>query len=173
MRTRGAGSSRKSCPRSSNCPTQSRKQDNSGESELFLIACVLILLQSLRDGRSIRTVSALLMQLVQTSAHDVRVEAESLRDARLQALALRRQESTNEVKAAFLDEKDMEELRLYTTGLDSATKAAKTIIAFLTQRSVLSIPRVELLSDQNTKDLAKPRQRRIPTRPNTGRSSTT
>ena len=113
------------------------------------------------------------MQLVQTSAHDVRVEAESLRDARLQALALRRQESTNEVKAAFLDEKDMEELRLYTTGLDSATKAAKTIIAFLTQRSVLSIPRVELLPDQNTKDLAKPRQRRIPTRPNTGRSSTT
>ncbi|EKM54090.1 uncharacterized protein PHACADRAFT_162472 [Phanerochaete carnosa HHB-10118-sp] len=89
----------------------------------------------LRDGRSIRTVSALLLQLVQTSAHDVHMEAESLRDSRLQALALRRQDSANDVEPTFLDEKDMEELRLYTSGLDSATKAAKTIIAFLTQRS--------------------------------------
>ncbi|KIP08264.1 hypothetical protein PHLGIDRAFT_127100 [Phlebiopsis gigantea 11061_1 CR5-6] len=89
----------------------------------------------LRDGRSIRTVSALLLQLVQTSAHDVRVEAEILRDARVQALALRRQESTSDAKPSFLDEKDMEELRLYTSGLDSATRAARTIIAFLTQRS--------------------------------------
>lgn len=52
--------------------------------------------------------SALLLQLVQTSAHDVRVEAEALRDARTQALAMRRQESVNDVKPSFLDEKDME-----------------------------------------------------------------
>lgn len=52
--------------------------------------------------------SALLLQLVQTSAHDVRIEAEALRDARQQALALRRQEGVNETKSAFLDEKDME-----------------------------------------------------------------
>ncbi|GJE95924.1 sister chromatid cohesion protein-like protein [Phanerochaete sordida] len=89
----------------------------------------------LRDGRSIRTVSALLLQLVQTSAHDVHVEAEALRDSRLQALALHRQDSATDSQATFLDEKDMEELRLYTSGLDSATRAAKTIIAFLTQRS--------------------------------------
>ncbi|KAI0927411.1 hypothetical protein AcV5_007956 [Taiwanofungus camphoratus] len=90
----------------------------------------------LRDGRSIRTVSALLLQLVQTSAHDVHLEARTLRKARQQALALRRQESFNEKhQVPFLDEKDMEEIRLYTSGLDSATKAAKTIIIFLTQRS--------------------------------------
>ncbi|EJF61054.1 hypothetical protein DICSQDRAFT_170603 [Dichomitus squalens LYAD-421 SS1] len=91
----------------------------------------------LRDGRSIRTVSALLMQLVQTSAHDVRVEAQAIRKAREQALALRRQESFNEKpqKEPWLDEHDKEEIRLYASGLDSATKAAKTIIIFLTQRS--------------------------------------
>ncbi|PCH40319.1 hypothetical protein WOLCODRAFT_67627 [Wolfiporia cocos MD-104 SS10] len=90
----------------------------------------------LRDGRSIRTVSALLMQLVQTSAHDVRVEARSIKKARQQALAIRRQEFVNDNhQGPFLDEKDMEETRLYTSGLDSATKAAKTIIVFLTQRS--------------------------------------
>ncbi|RDX49866.1 hypothetical protein OH76DRAFT_1556053 [Lentinus brumalis] len=91
----------------------------------------------LRDGRSIRTVSALLMQLVQTSAHDVRVEAKTIRKARDQALALKRQESFTEKppKEPLLDEHDQEEIRLYASGLDSATKAAKTIIIFLTQRS--------------------------------------
>ena len=52
--------------------------------------------------------SALLLQLVQTSAHDVRMEAESLRDSRLQALALRRQDSASDVGPTFLNEKDME-----------------------------------------------------------------
>ncbi|KAI0761978.1 hypothetical protein BD413DRAFT_221108 [Trametes elegans] len=90
----------------------------------------------LRDGRSIRTVSALLMQLVQTSAHDVRVEAKAIRKAREQALALRRQESYGEkLKEPLLDEHDTEEIQLYASGLDSATKAAKTIVIFLTQRS--------------------------------------
>ncbi|EMD39745.1 hypothetical protein CERSUDRAFT_150412 [Gelatoporia subvermispora B] len=89
----------------------------------------------LRDGRSIRTVSALLLQLVQTSAHDVRIEAKILYKARQQLLAMRRQDSTDPRNEPFLDEKDMEEIRLYMSGLDSATKAAKTIIIFLTQRS--------------------------------------
>ncbi|KAI0366939.1 hypothetical protein BV20DRAFT_951369 [Pilatotrama ljubarskyi] len=88
----------------------------------------------LRDGRSIRTVSALLMQLVQTSAHDVRVEAQAIRKAREQALALRRQESyQDKPKESWLDEHDMEEIQLYASGLESATKAAKTIVIFLTQ----------------------------------------
>ena len=93
---------------------------------------------SLRDGRSIRTVSALLMQLVQTSAHDVRVDAKGIRRAREQALALRRQESYNEKppKEPLFDQHDIEEISLYAAGLDSATKAAKTIILFLTQRYV-------------------------------------
>ncbi|KAH9923582.1 hypothetical protein B0H21DRAFT_765352 [Amylocystis lapponica] len=90
----------------------------------------------LRDGRSIRTVSALLLQLVQTSAHDVRIEAKTIRKARQQVLAMRRQENgSTKHHEPLLDEKDLEEIRLYTSGLDSATKAAKTIIIFLTQRS--------------------------------------
>lgn len=63
----------------------------------------------LRDGRSIRTVSALLMQLVQTSAHDVRVDIDSLRAARQQELLLRRQDAgAGDGQEPFLDEKDME-----------------------------------------------------------------
>lgn len=67
----------------------------------------------LRDGRSIRTVSALLLQLVQTSAHGVRIQAKRLAKARQQALAMRRQESMAETPAEkspgpFLDEKDNE-----------------------------------------------------------------
>ncbi|KAI8994107.1 hypothetical protein BD414DRAFT_481445 [Trametes punicea] len=90
----------------------------------------------LRDGRSIRTVSALLMQLVQTSAHDVRVAVKAIRRSREQALALRRQDSYNDkTKEPWLDEHDTDEIRLYASGLDSATKAAKTIVLFLTQRS--------------------------------------
>lgn len=90
----------------------------------------------LRDGRSIRTVSALLLQLVQTSAHDVRVEARKLGKARQQALALRRQESINEkLEEPLLNDTDNEEIRVYMSGLESATKVAKTIVLFLTQRS--------------------------------------
>jgi cohesin loading factor subunit SCC2 len=67
------------------------------------------LLRSLRDGRSIRTVSALLLQLVQTSAHDVRSAATKIGKSRQQVFALRRQDSNNDVGTeAFLDENDAE-----------------------------------------------------------------
>ncbi|KAF7288130.1 Sister chromatid cohesion protein [Mycena chlorophos] len=95
----------------------------------------------LRDGRSIRTVSALLLQLVQTSAHDVRVKAADIAKERQTKIALKQQQSFTEsqqslqVEDEFLDEHDRAEIRLYKTGLESATKAAKTIIVFLTQRS--------------------------------------
>lgn len=90
----------------------------------------------LRDGRSIRTVSALLLQLVQTSAHGVRIEARRFGKARQQTLALRRQDSMVEkAEEPFLDDKDMGEIQLYISGLESAMKAAKTIVIFLTQRS--------------------------------------
>jgi hypothetical protein len=66
----------------------------------------------LRDGRSIRTVSALLLQLVQTSAHDVRVEAQKLTKLRHQHMALKRQESMVSVPGTNedtqLDEHDMQ-----------------------------------------------------------------
>ncbi|KAJ6584574.1 hypothetical protein B0H19DRAFT_980202 [Mycena capillaripes] len=95
----------------------------------------------LRDGRTIRTVSALLLQLVQTSAHDVRIKAQDIAKERQNKLALRRQESFSESQSQilavedFLDEQDAAEIRLYKSGLESATKAAKKIIIFLTQRS--------------------------------------
>ncbi|KAL0563317.1 Sister chromatid cohesion protein 2, partial [Marasmius crinis-equi] len=92
----------------------------------------------LRDGRSIRTVSALLLQLVQTSAHDVRIQAKKIAKARQQTFALKTQTSFTDGQQKdepFLDDHDHDEIRLYNSGLESATKAAKTIILFLTQRS--------------------------------------
>ncbi|KAJ7644375.1 hypothetical protein FB45DRAFT_897682 [Roridomyces roridus] len=95
----------------------------------------------LRDGRSIRTVSALLLQLVQTSAHDVRITAQTIAKDRQNKIALRRQESfvdsqsQNQAEEELLDDQDLAEIRLYKNGLDSATKAAKKIVIFLTQRS--------------------------------------
>lgn len=69
-------------------------------------------LHRLRDGRSIRTVSALLLQLVQTSAHDVRLEARKIEKIRQNKFALRRQESFSESQPGppepFLDETDQE-----------------------------------------------------------------
>lgn len=66
----------------------------------------------MRDGRSIRTVSALLLQLVQTSAHDVRLEARKIEKVRQNKFALRRQESFSESQPGppepFLDETDQE-----------------------------------------------------------------
>ncbi|KAG6372819.1 sister chromatid cohesion C-terminus-domain-containing protein [Boletus reticuloceps] len=88
----------------------------------------------LRDGRSIRTVSALLLQLVQTSARDVRIAARNISKTR-QNRALRNQDSTTEkAKDVVFDEQDVEEIQLYMSGLDSANNAAKTIVLFLTQR---------------------------------------
>ncbi|KXN83113.1 Protein rad9 [Leucoagaricus sp. SymC.cos] len=92
----------------------------------------------LRDGRSIRIVSVLLLQLVQTSAHDVRIKARKIERSRQNQLALRRQESfpeSQQAQEAFLDENDHEEIVLYKGGLDAAIQAAKTIISFLTKRS--------------------------------------
>ena len=64
---------------------------------------------SLRDGRSIRTVSALLLQLVQTSAHDVRLAAGRISKSRQQAFALRRQDSNTDLAdEPFLEEQDFE-----------------------------------------------------------------
>ncbi|KZT64240.1 hypothetical protein DAEQUDRAFT_747522 [Daedalea quercina L-15889] len=90
----------------------------------------------LRDGQSIRTVSALLLQLIQTSAHDVRIDVQDMRRTREQeATAQRRGTSTQRMADTFLSAHESEELRLFVSGLDSATKAAKTIVLFLTQRS--------------------------------------
>ncbi|KAH8077046.1 hypothetical protein BXZ70DRAFT_709469 [Cristinia sonorae] len=89
----------------------------------------------LRDGRSIRTVSALLLQLVQTSARDVRIDAQSLHKTRQHANTLRLKEGYgDDMEGSVLEESDMAEIRLYLSGMESATKAAKTIIVFLTQR---------------------------------------
>lgn len=76
----------------------------------FFTNSSFVFLSRLRDGRSIRTVSALLLQLVQTSAHDVRIEARKIDKARQNKFALRRQESFSESQSGppepFLDEND-------------------------------------------------------------------
>ncbi|KAF8585724.1 ARM repeat-containing protein [Ramaria rubella] len=89
----------------------------------------------LRDGRSIHTVSALLLQLVQTSAHDVRMKAKRLAINRQQSFVMRHDSQADGTAEPFLTERDHEEIQLYAAGLDSASKAAKTIVLFLTQRS--------------------------------------
>lgn len=62
----------------------------------------------LRDGRSIRTVSALLLQLVQTSARDVRVDVISLHKSRQHADSLRGKDGYgDDMEGTFLDESDM------------------------------------------------------------------
>ncbi|KAG8907886.1 Sister chromatid cohesion protein 2 [Tulasnella sp. 403] len=88
----------------------------------------------LRDGHSIHTISALLLQLVQTSAHDVRMEGQRLAKARLMA-SQGNGFATSERTDALLSDKDREELAMYTTALDSPNAAAKSIIGFLTTRS--------------------------------------
>lgn len=80
---------------------------------ISLVLPVIILLicfcSSLRDGRSIRTVSALLLQLVQTSAHNVRHEARRIAKARQQQFAMKRQDSAiGDLSGPFLDDIDLE-----------------------------------------------------------------
>ncbi|KAJ3896942.1 hypothetical protein GG344DRAFT_35833 [Lentinula edodes] len=99
----------------------------------------------LRDGRSMRTISALLLQLVQSSAHDIRLGARKIDRERQAKIALRRQESivmesqqsqmNNGNNGGFLDEEDRAVIKLHSAALASPHKAASTIIHFLTSRS--------------------------------------
>ncbi|KAJ3735912.1 protein rad9 [Lentinula guzmanii] len=99
----------------------------------------------LRDGHSMRTISALLLQLVQSSAHDIRLGAQKLDRERQAKIALRRQESiivesqqsqdNNGDFVEFLDEDDRAAIKLHHSALASPHKAASTIIQFLTTRS--------------------------------------
>ncbi|KAJ3769502.1 protein rad9 [Lentinula raphanica] len=99
----------------------------------------------LRDGRSIRTISALLLQLVQSSAHDIQLGARKLERERQAKTALRRQESLlvesqqsqdpNAVSGEFLDDEDRAAIKLHNNALSSPHKVASTIIQFLTSRS--------------------------------------
>lgn len=88
-----------------------------------------------------RTVSALLLQLVQTSAHDVRLAARKIERARQAKFASRRQESimmetqVNIGSQEFLDEEDRAAIKLHNSALSSPHKAASTIVHFLTSRS--------------------------------------
>ncbi|KAJ4482460.1 hypothetical protein J3R30DRAFT_3699992 [Lentinula aciculospora] len=99
----------------------------------------------LRDGRSMRTISALLLQLIQSSAHDIRLGARKLDRGRQAKIALRRQESliiesqqsqtNNGIFEEFLDEEDRAVIQLHNSALSSPHKAASTIIHFLTSKS--------------------------------------
>lgn len=72
-------------------------------------SALMLMILRLRDGRSIRTVSALLLQLVQTSAHNVRQEARRIAKARQQQFAMKRQDSASgDLSGPFLDDIDLE-----------------------------------------------------------------
>lgn len=62
----------------------------------------------LRDGRSIRTVSALLLQLIQSSAHKIRVDSRRINRDRQQQNVLKRQDSAMDTSSRFLDDYDTE-----------------------------------------------------------------
>ncbi|KAG9017932.1 Sister chromatid cohesion protein 2 [Tulasnella sp. 427] len=89
----------------------------------------------LRDGHSIHTISALLLQLVQTSAHDVRVKGRGFAKARLQQMSQFGQANGTDSGEALLSEKDREEIAMYSTALDSPNVAARSIVVFLTTRT--------------------------------------
>ena len=131
----------------------------------------------LRDGRSIRTVSALLLQLVQTSAHGVRVQARRLSKARQHALAMRRQESMAETPlekslGPFLDEKDNEVLLPPMTNLamhDFCPRKFSFTCLVLNLRQKLQ----RRLFYSSLRDLARPKRRKIRTRLSIGQFLTT
>lgn len=60
-----------------------------------------------------------------------------------------------------------QEIRLYASGLESAMKAAKTIVLFLTQRLYISAIKPLLFVSIFFLDPEKEKQRRTPMKPNT------
>jgi cohesin loading factor subunit SCC2 len=111
----------------------------------------------LRDGRSIHIVSALLLQLIQTTAHDVRVQATKLSSARRtrkithqksdtalpEILPNESEPSESDYEVNFIQRHDVDftltlfipkEIQLYISGLDSAHRLTKGILMFLTKR---------------------------------------
>jgi cohesin loading factor subunit SCC2 len=71
----------------------------------------------LRDGRSIHTVSALLLQLVQTSAHDVRIEAKRFARRRRELVAQSSLANLNDAKEELLTVLDREVFKFRHAGL--------------------------------------------------------
>ena len=143
-----------------------------GQEFYHLMTCL-----RLRDGRSIRTVSALLLQLVQTSAHGVRVQAKRLAKARQQALAMRRQESmaeaasTDRPAAPFLDETDEEVLYFEITDY--------VLLEFFHRKFSFTCPDLSprprprrLLSSFSRRDPVRPKRPKIQMRLSTEQSLT-
>lgn len=121
----------------------------------------------LGNGYSIHTVSALLLQLVQTSAHDVRVQLQRLASEREQSFVLNHQPDSQEEQPPGPTERDYQELQLYTTGLEPTTKAARTMITFLTKRSDEGLQH-HCSAQARTADLEKGRLPSHQTTQNTG-----
>lgn len=107
-KTNGHGSLKKFSRHLSSCPIVTRKLDSSGSSSFNNRVASLTLPRSLRDGRSIRTVSALLLQLVQTSARDVRTAARRISKTRQNRVLRNQDNTTDKVKDVIFDEQDVE-----------------------------------------------------------------
>ena len=113
--------------------------------------------------------SALLLQLVQTSAHDVCVEARRIEKARQHAVALRRQESFSESQSqgrrvqpeeSFLDEHDQEvcHLPLSSAGMTLNYCAGTPIICVRigqcdqSRKGYCTVPDTKVRQKQNSKE---------------------
>ncbi|KAF8333610.1 uncharacterized protein EI90DRAFT_2994571 [Cantharellus anzutake] len=88
----------------------------------------------LRDGQSIHTISALLLQLIQTSACDVGVHARRIRSERRKLMA-QLGGVTQKMPPSYWAEVEEEELKLSRSALDSPSKVAKTVVLYLKQRA--------------------------------------
>ncbi|EJU03190.1 ARM repeat-containing protein [Dacryopinax primogenitus] len=86
----------------------------------------------LRNGKSINIVSALLLQLVQTTGRGLRLSIKSLK-ARTATDAVTQQVKVDD--GEVLDKETSAEIPLYKSGLDSGQTCAWTILQFLVNRS--------------------------------------
>ncbi|KZP01340.1 hypothetical protein CALVIDRAFT_492971 [Calocera viscosa TUFC12733] len=87
----------------------------------------------LRNGKSIHIVSALLLQLVQTTGRDLRLGIKSLKARNVTAAANVHQPKHED--GEILDKDTIAELLVYKSGLDDAQACARTILQFLVNRS--------------------------------------
>ena len=89
----------------------------------------------LHNGKSIHTVSALLLQLVQGCSHGVREEAIVIAESRVLGGLVGGVGSLDvEENEEVVVEDGEKEMRLWSTSLDSATRSAKAIIQYLMHR---------------------------------------
>lgn len=111
---------------------------------------VLLPNYSLRDGRTIHTVSALLLQLVQTSAHDVRLKVKRLAINRQQSFVMRHDSQMDGSTEAFLADRDHEVCLSHTDLIGHELK----LPCFIGDSIVCSRARLRFQGSQNHRSIS-------------------